>query len=252
MQPSGAIIAAATSLGACFLLWASYPHIASPYDTLSASLDLHKVLDVASSSLSWSSTQADIDDDFQISTYNQTFPEFLSQYPEDDLIWLTLADKFFSQTCTTHLQHFVKSLPPYTPPVQFDNNTSIATQKQAAPRKHRLITLCIDPGCMQTCAAKNWTCYGEYELSRPEIIFPSTWPKLAGEYYLLTIYVFRTDTTCFIRPHRYIGDRQRRHFRRLGRFLQEVRVAYLRIEMCAYTYASEQRSIRAYGSTWRL
>jgi len=176
MQPSLAILVAATSLGACVLLWASYPtSLSSSYDSFSTSL-----FDVASSSLTWplssSHSQAG-EDDFQLSSYNQSFPDFLSVYPENDLIWLTLADKFFSETCTTHLQHFVKSLPPYNSPLQDENG------KTKPPRHHRLVTLCIDPGCMQTCEQRNWTCYGEYELSRPEIIFPSTWPKLAGEHH---------------------------------------------------------------------
>lgn len=175
MQPSAAILTAATSLGACFLLWVSYPATSfSSSASLTASL-----YDAASNSLSWTSTSTfktlEKDADFQLSTYNQSFPDFLSTYPQNDLIWLTLADKFFSETCTTHLQQFVKSLPPYQSPLRNEDGTT------QAPRDHRIVTLCIDPGCMQTCATRNWTCYGEYELSRPEIIFPSTWPKLAGE-----------------------------------------------------------------------
>lgn len=171
MLPSAAILAAATSLGACILLWASYPASSvSAYNSFSTT-----ILDAASNSLSWPSSSTQRQDDFQISSYNQRLPDFLSQYPENELIWLTLADKFFSETCTTHLQHFVKSLPPYVSPLHDENG------QKKQPRHHRLVTLCIDPGCMQTCAERNWTCYGEYELSRPKIIFPSTWPKLAGE-----------------------------------------------------------------------
>lgn len=190
LQPSGAVIAAGTALGACILLWASYPSLSAPYDSLSTSLDLNHVLDVASNSLSWSSSSTDLEDEeYQLSTYKQSFPDFLSVYPENDLIWLTLADKFFSETCTTHLQHFVKSLRPYTSPVLDENGRS------RPPRKHRLITLCIDPGCMKTCEERNWTCYGEYELSRPEIIFPSTWPKLAGALDNISMCMSRSKTS---------------------------------------------------------
>lgn len=173
MHPPVAIVAAATSLVACLLLWSTYPSNPRASDSLSTTF-----FDAASNSLSWyssTSSREEDDDDFQLSSHNQSFPDFLSIYPENDLIWLTLADQFFSETCTTHLQHFVKSLPPYQSPLQDEKGNL------ESPRKHRLVTLCIDPGCMQTCAQRNWTCYGEYELSRPNIIFPSTWPKLAGE-----------------------------------------------------------------------
>jgi hypothetical protein len=183
---SSAIVAAAISLGACVLLWACYPDPGSYSSTLTSSINLNKVLDATSflSGGRWSSSspshQDNDNDDYQISTFNQTLPDFLSQYPKNDLVWLTLADKFFSETCTTHLQHFVKNLPPY-----IDSHTSEeqlqSRGRTSRQRKHRLVTLCIDPGCMETCTRNNWTCYGEYELSRPEIIFPSTWPKLKGE-----------------------------------------------------------------------
>lgn len=170
MQPSVAILAAATSIGATLLLWSTYPSHPTSYTNLSTSL-----FKAASTSFTWDASSSLQQDDFQLSTYNQTFQDFLSTYPENDLIWLTLADQFFSETCTTHLQHFVKSLPPYSSSLLRDEDGKVKP-----PRPHRLVTLCIDPGCMQTCASRKWTCYGEYELSRPEIIFPSTWPKLAG------------------------------------------------------------------------
>ena len=103
----------------------------------------------------------------QISFQAQTFPEFLSQYPKEDLIWLTLANEFYSKTCTVQLQRFVSSLPPYP-------------LRNGSSRQHRLVTLCMDEGCMEQCRTQGWTCYGEYEATRPEVIFPSTWPKLAG------------------------------------------------------------------------
>lgn len=105
-----------------------------------------------------------------LSKPQQSFADFLTAASDsNDLIWITLADVFFSKTCTPHLQHFVKHLEPYKP-----------SQKSAPARNHRLITLCIDPGCMDTCRDRGWTCYGEYEATRPDIIFPATWPKLRG------------------------------------------------------------------------
>jgi len=107
---------------------------------------------------------------YQISTVNQSFADYLAIYPSDDLIWITLADVFYSQTCTPHLQHFVNNLEPLQ--AQLDG--------RQVQRKHTLVTLCIDPGCMDTCREKGWNCYGEYEATRPDIIFPATWPKLSG------------------------------------------------------------------------
>lgn len=120
---------------------------------------------------------------YQISGVNQSFADFLSVYPRDDLIWITLADIFYSQTCTPHLQHFVDNLEPYEVTEGEDQGVEKATSSRVvvAKRKHTLITLCIDPGCMETCRQRGWNCYGEYEATRPDIIFPATWPKLSGE-----------------------------------------------------------------------
>jgi len=136
------------------LLWVCTASSPSSHYLLSSSHSLI-INDITSSSHS-----------HQISSPNQTFPDFLSHYDKDDLVWLTLADIHFSTTCTPHLQQFIQQLEPY--------------DQGHGHRQHRLITLCIDPGCMDTCREKGWTCYGEYEQSRPDIILPATWPKLAG------------------------------------------------------------------------
>jgi len=88
----------------------------------------------------------------------------------DSLVWLTLADTFYSQTSTRHLHRSIEmNLKPYPTPGIIHNS-----------RKHRLVILCLDEGCMESCREESWTCYDGFRFNRPDIMLEATWPKLAG------------------------------------------------------------------------
>lgn len=100
----------------------------------------------------------------------ESFRDFLDRAAPNpsDLVWITLADGYYTATATTHLHHALAA------------NGPLKTGTFRAARQHKIIVLCLDEGCMQVCKERAFSCYDGFRFDKPEIMLPATWPKLAG------------------------------------------------------------------------
>lgn len=95
---------------------------------------------------------------------NVTFTEYLdTHFPLSEArpphIWITLADELFAETGAANLQTFVDQL-----------NQERRHKHQGKKRETRLVTLCLDDGCVEECARRGMYAYGGYEKTRPKQI----------------------------------------------------------------------------------
>ncbi|KAJ8295936.1 hypothetical protein OF846_001270 [Rhodotorula toruloides] len=105
---------------------------------------------------------------------NITFTDFLNTHfplsdPQPPHIWITLADELFAETGAANLQTFVDQL-----------NAERRHKYKGKKRETRLVTLCLEDGCVEECARRGMYAYGGYEKTRPKQILKATWPKLAS------------------------------------------------------------------------
>lgn len=95
---------------------------------------------------------------------NITFTDFLNTHfplsdPQPPHIWITLADELFAETGAANLQTFVDQL-----------NAERRHQYKGKKRETRLVTLCLEDGCVEECARRGMYAYGGYEKTRPKQI----------------------------------------------------------------------------------